>query len=214
MVVGLHIISGTYGPQFWDKPVFASIGLADKSALIPSALHIDVLQLKHLFLLVGILGLGFNIFSASINVIAARRKQKQPLAPALSGLIPFFLSSAITCTFAVLNPTIVYQTCIPFMLFIGTCLAYSVGLMITAHVTHAEFPYFTPYFLLFPMIGAIAFDHKIGPKEANIIVWLSLGTAIGVYASFIVDVISDITSHLDIWCLTIKHPQKEVKKGQ
>lgn len=208
MVVGLHTITGLYGPSFWDQAVFPTFGIHDYSYLIPSALHIEVFQLKHVFLLVGIFGLGFNILGASVNVIAARRKQGLSVFPALAGLLPFTVSSTIFGTFAYLNPNIVIESCIPFMLFIGTCLAYSVGLMITAHVTHAAFPFFTPYFLLIPMVISIIFRHKIREVESVIVVWLSLGLAIGVYGSFVVDVISDITSHLDIWCLTIKHPQK------
>ena len=44
-----------------------------------------------------------------------------------------------------------------------------------------------------------------------------LGMAIGVYGSFVIDVIVSICDYLDIWCLTIKHPYdpaKEAKKGQ
>ncbi|KFY71279.1 hypothetical protein V499_08519 [Pseudogymnoascus sp. VKM F-103] len=36
-----------------------------------------------------------------------------------------------------------------------------------------------------------------------------LGCAIGVYGSFVVDVIVTICDYLDIWCLTIKHPYTE-----
>lgn len=207
MVVCLHIVSGYYGPQVWDTAVFGALGMTDYSHLLPAWLHIKVLEMKHLFLFTGVLGLGFNIMSASMNVIAARRKRGEPLAPALAGLLPFFLSSSITFTFAYLNPTIVTEFCVPFMFFVGTCLAYSVGLIITAHVTHADFPYFTPYFLLLPMLTAILFNSKVGPTEAVSVVWMSLGLAIGIYGSFIVDVIGDITSHLDIYCLTIKHPK-------
>jgi len=44
-----------------------------------------------------------------------------------------------------------------------------------------------------------------------------LGMAIGVYGSFVIDVIVSICDYLDIWCLTIKHPYdpaKEAKKAQ
>lgn len=212
MVVCLHIISGYYGPQVWDTAVFSAFGMTDYSYLLPAWLHIKVLEMKHLFLLTGVFGLGFNILSASMNVIAARRQKGLPLAPALAGLVPFFLSSSVTFTFAYLNPVIVKEFCVPFMFFVGTCLAYSVGLIITAHVTHAEFPYFTPYFLLLPMLAAIFLNDKVGPTEAVSVVWMSLGLAVGIYGSFIVDVIGDITSHLDIYCLTIKHPQNMEKK--
>jgi len=36
-----------------------------------------------------------------------------------------------------------------------------------------------------------------------------LGMAVGVYGSFVVDVIVTICDYLDIWCLTIKHPYVE-----
>lgn len=214
MVVGLHTLSGIYGPEIWDTPVFATLELSDYSYLLPSFLHIKILEYKHLFLFTGVFGLGFNILSASMNVIASRRQQGCPLTPALLGLLPFFVSSFISYTFAYLNPTIVYEYCIPFMFYVGTCLAYSVGLIITAHVTHAEFPYFTPYFLLLPITAAIIFNSKVGHTEAVSILWLSLGLAIGVYGSFIVDVITEITGYLDIWCLTIKHPKKVEEKSR
>lgn len=44
-----------------------------------------------------------------------------------------------------------------------------------------------------------------------------LGLAVGVYGSFVVDVIVTICDYLDIWCLTIKHPwtpETEEKDGK
>ncbi|ORY74615.1 peptidase C65 Otubain-domain-containing protein [Protomyces lactucae-debilis] len=207
LVVGLHTITALYGPTFWDQRVVDKLGVASFSLVkhLPSFLR-DA-ELKHVFLYFGGIALIANIFGSSVNVIAARRKNNLPLAPALSGLIPFFLSSGITMLFAWLNPTVVTEQCVPFLFFLGILFAYSVGLMITAHITHAPFPYFTPYFLLFPMLAGIAFNHKIGAMEARDIVWLSLGLSLGIHGSFVVDVIKEITQHLDIWCLAIKHPQ-------
>jgi ethanolaminephosphotransferase len=39
-------------------------------------------------------------------------------------------------------------------------------------------------------------------------VFCCLGLAVGVYGSFVFDVITTICDYLDIWCLTIKHPWK------
>ena len=39
--------------------------------------------------------------------------------------------------------------------------------------------------------------------------FLCLGLSIGVYGSFVIDVILAICDYLDIWCLTIKHPYVE-----
>ena len=44
-------------------------------------------------------------------------------------------------------------------------------------------------------------------------VFLMLGLALGVYGSFVHDVITTICDYLDIWCLTIKHPYVEGKQN-
>jgi ethanolaminephosphotransferase len=209
LVVILHTITGLYGPTFWDQLVVDKLGISGFSIIQHLPNFVKNAELKHAFLYFGLISLVANIFGSSVNVIAARRKNKLPLAPALSGLIPFFLSTIITTAFAYFNPTVVTEQCVPFLLFLGVMFAYSVGLIITAHVTHAPFPYFTPYFLLFPMLAGLLFNHKVGSIEARDIVWLSLGLSIGVHGSFVVDVIKEITGHLDIWCLTIKHPQEK-----
>jgi ethanolaminephosphotransferase len=41
-----------------------------------------------------------------------------------------------------------------------------------------------------------------------------LGFAVGVYASFVVDVIVNICDYLDIWCLTIKYLGEEKGNGK
>ena len=43
--------------------------------------------------------------------------------------------------------------------------------------------------------------------------FLCLGLTVGVYGSFVVDVITSITDYLDIYCLTIKHPYVEPRDG-
>ena len=40
-------------------------------------------------------------------------------------------------------------------------------------------------------------------------VFLAVGLGVGVYGSFIYDIITTICDYLDIWCLTIKHPYVE-----
>ena len=37
-----------------------------------------------------------------------------------------------------------------------------------------------------------------------------LGLGIGVYGSFVYDIITTICDYMDIWCLMIKHPYSEV----
>ena len=45
-------------------------------------------------------------------------------------------------------------------------------------------------------------------------VFCSLGLSLGVYGSFVVDVIVAICDYLDIWCLTIKHPWDESQESK
>ena len=45
-------------------------------------------------------------------------------------------------------------------------------------------------------------------------VFSCLGLAVGVYGSFVVDVIFAICDYLDIWCLTIKYPYDPAEEGK
>lgn len=118
-----------------------------------------------------------------------------------------------------LQPIILEQHIIPFVFYVGLINAYSVGQMIVAHLTKAPFPY--QNILMLPLLFAIV--DSMGPALKNNVgfgwpsslgddvyqvafLFMSLGIAIGVYGSFVVDVIVAICDYLDIWCLTIKHP--------
>jgi ethanolaminephosphotransferase len=91
--------------------------------------------------------------------------------------------------------------------------------MITAHLTKSRFPYYNV--LILPLLFGII--DSIGPVLYKYLgfgwpsalgydvyqvsyMFACLGLAIGVYGSFVVDVIVAICDYLDIWCLTIKHP--------
>jgi ethanolaminephosphotransferase len=118
-----------------------------------------------------------------------------------------------------LRPEILHDHLLPFVFFIGVSFAYQVGLIITAHVTKSPFPYFN--ILLIPIVAGML--DALGPflKERLGLGWPSvlgggfytveyvlacLGLSIGVYGSFVADVITTICDYMDIWCLTIKHP--------
>lgn len=107
------------------------------------------------------------------------------------------------------------------MLYVGLINAYSVSQIITAHLTRTKFPY--QNVLILPLIFGVG--DSLGPwlikhygfgwpsaldvnYEVKFVVFC-LGLAVGVYGSFIVDVIVTICDYLDIWCLTIKHPYVE-----
>jgi len=91
--------------------------------------------------------------------------------------------------------------------------------MITAHLTKSDFPY--ENVMTWPLLFATA--DSLGPYlQENVgfgwpsalgdgvyqiaFVFTILGFAVGIYGSFVVDVIVTICDYLDIWCLVIKHP--------
>lgn len=168
--------------------------------------------------------------NSSQNVICARRSKGLSIFPALAGLAPFFATSLAIPIWCYLRPEILEEHILPFIFFIGASFAYQVGLVIVAHLTKSPYPYFN--ILLLPILVGIL--DSMGPLlqerfGKDVFGWPSvlgsgpymiayvfgcLGLSIGVYGSFVVDVITNICEFLDIWCLTIKHPwdQKEEKQ--
>ena len=114
---------------------------------------------------------------------------------------------------------ILHHHLLPFIFYVGLVNAYSVGQIITAHLTKAHFPYQNVLMLplLFGILDSfgpwlqshigIGWPSSLGEDVYQVsFVFMSLGIAIGIYGSFVVDVIVAICDYLDIWCLTIKHP--------
>jgi ethanolaminephosphotransferase len=165
--------------------------------------------------------------SSAINVIRVRRSRGDRSRGALLGLIPFFVTWTLVPAYLYLNPEILYQHLVPFVFFAGLVNAYSVGQMITAHLVKLPFPYGNVLVLplaygVFDSLGPFLQEHvgfgwpsALGGGVYQVAyVFCMLGCAIGVYGSFVVDVIVTICDYLDIWCLTIKHPYVEVKENE
>jgi ethanolaminephosphotransferase len=167
-----------------------------------------------------------NIPISAQNVQKARHERGQRARKALLGLLPYFGVWALIPIYLALNPLILHQHLVPFLFFIGIINAYSVGQMIVAHLTKSRFPYYNV--LTLPLIFGVL--DSIGPILQNKLgfgwpsalghdvyqvsfMFSSLGLAIGVYGSFVVDVIYTICDYLDIWCLRIKHPYVPEENG-
>ncbi|KAK3068027.1 Phosphotransferase, partial [Teratosphaeriaceae sp. CCFEE 6253] len=116
-------------------------------------------------------------------------------------------------------PNILHNHLVPFVFYAGIVNAYSVGQMITAHLTKAEFPY--QNVVVLPMAYGVldslgpVLQQRIGLGWPSALgdgvfqvafLFMCLGWAVGVHASFVVDVIVTICDYLDIYCLTIKYP--------
>ncbi len=148
------------------------------------------------------------------------KRSSKEVSP-VDGLAPFVATWALVAAYLVLQPGILHGHLVPFALFVGLVNAYAVGRIITAHLVHLDFPYANV--LTLPLAAAVL--DSLGPwlrrATGGTAGWPSalgddvyqvaamfcmLGVAIGVYGSFVVDVIVTICDYLDIWCLTIKHP--------
>lgn len=216
ILVFVYTLTGLLGgAHVWQQSMLRSLGIPESLGIPPAIYNMSFTEW---YMVQGTVVLVFNTVESSLNVIRARRARGDGARGALIGLIPFFSVWALVITYLKLNPDILHNHLVPFALFVGLINAYSVGQMITAHLLKQPFPY---YNILGVLLAYGVFD-SMGPILAETIgfgwpsalgsdtyqvayVFCMLGTALGVYGSFVVDVIVTICDYLDIWCLTIKH---------
>ncbi|KAG0073368.1 hypothetical protein BGZ89_004207 [Linnemannia elongata] len=209
MIVILYLITGFFGTGIWLHTVRSYLGLSpDVLPMIPD------MQLNHFFVAFGTIGLIGNILTGFQHVIKARKDKNLPVAPALIGVLPYVGSSLVAFFWLNASPDIVSEHLVPWILYIGLSFGYTVGLMITAHVTHQPFPLFNISFLPL-MFGAFnanlpafGFERLFGSHMENIYLWSCLAFSAAAYAHFAINVVNDLCDYFDIWCFTIKHPKK------
>jgi ethanolaminephosphotransferase len=205
------------GGSYWQQPMLPSLGL-QKNALIPESLYQK--PWAEWYIIYGAVVLVFNTLSSVRNVIKIRRSRGQNPFKPLLGLLPVLVAWTLIPIYLTLQPIILHHHLIPFILFAGVINAYSVGRMIVAHLVKAKFPY--KNILLVPLAWGVV--DSLGPKIGLwpsalgdgiyqvAFVFMCLGLALGVYGSFVHDVITTICDYLDIFCLRIKHPWSEKKQ--
>ncbi|KAH8802821.1 sn-1,2-diacylglycerol cholinephosphotransferase-like protein [Xylogone sp. PMI_703] len=215
------------GASFWQQSMFRTLGIPHL-AIIPDFLY--EMPFNEWYMVQGGVVLVYNTISSSINVIRARRARGDRSRGALLGLAPFFVIWTFIVAYLYLQPIILYQHLVPFVFFTGLVNAYSVGQIITAHLVKLDFPYYNVLALplmygVVDSLGPVLQQHlgfgwpsALGSDTYQVAFSFSmLGIAIGVYGSFVVDVIVTMCDYLDIWCLTIKHPydpELEAKKAE
>jgi len=108
--------------------------------------------------------------------------------------MPLVTMWMLVVSYLYLQPTILHDHLVPFVLFVGIANSYSVGQMILAHLVKTDFP--MSNILLVPL--AIGVFDSLGPYLGLwpsalgdgvyqvAFVFLLLGLAIGVYGSFVV----------------------------
>jgi len=213
MITIYYFVTAFKGPEFWSQTIFDLIPI-DPPFFFPKILA--DLPLNYHFLVFSAISLGANIIQSSLNVINARRKSNQPIAPALLGLSPFFVVSAVAYTFLTHHEEIVHQHLLPTMLYLGIVFAYTVGTIIIGHVAKKDFPYWNILFL--PLFLGLA-DVYITPhfREEPYIsgeyvlgtVLMAFGLSLGVYGGFVIDCIFTMCDYLDMNCLTVKKKDKD-----
>ena len=224
LLVAVFALTGYLGGgSFWQQAVLPTLGVRQR-CIIPDALY--NLSFSQCYLIQGAVVLVFNTTESALNVIRARRARGDRSRGALKGLLPFFATWTLMVSYLILQPHVLYSHLVPFALFAGFVNAYSVGQIITAHLVQLPFPYWNvmvvplawgvsdalgPYLLEYTGIG---WPSALGYGVYTVAyVFLMLGLAVGVYGSFVVDVIVTICDYLDIWCLTIKRPFVEGRDG-
>lgn len=220
ILVGVYALTGFLGgAHIWQQSMLRTLGVPQSLGIPP---RVYDLSFTDWYMVQGAVVLVLNTVESSLNVIRARRARGDRSRGALLGLVPFFGMWVLVVTYLVFNEDILHNHLVPFVLFAGLVNAYSVGQMITAHLTKMRFPYWNV--LALPLaFGALdamgpfvqqrygfGWPSSIGDGEYQVgFVFLMFGAALGVYGSFAVDVIVTICDYLDIWCLTIKHPYDE-----
>jgi ethanolaminephosphotransferase len=222
ILVSVYALTGFLGGgHVWQNSILETLHVSRD--LVPDFIY--NLSFTDIYLLQGGVVLVLNTIQSAQNVIKARRARGDKSRGALLGLVPFGVTWTLIVMYLSLQPNILHNHLIPFVLFAGLINAYSVGQMITAHLVLLDFPYYNV--LVLPLAYGV-FD-SLGPflQYETSVKWLGwpsalgangyqvsymfcmLGAAVGVYGSFVVDVIVTICDYLDIWCLTIKHPYVE-----
>lgn len=223
ILVGVYALTGYKGgASFWQQGMLAVVGIPQEilGLTIPEGVY--NMNFTEWYMVQGTVVLVCNTVESARNVIRARRAKGDKSRYALVGLGPFFAAWGLIVAYLWLQPGILRGHLVPFALFAGLVNAYSVGQMITAHLVKLDFPYWNvmviplgfgvvdslgPLLLKHSPIPGLGWPSALGDGVYQVAyMFCMLGMAVGVYGSFVVDVIVTICDYLDIWCLTIKHP--------
>ncbi len=232
----VYALTGFFGgASFWNQGMLQAVGVP---RTLPGGLAVPAflydLSFTEWYMVQGAVVLVYNTVESARNVIRARRARGDKSRHALVGLGPFFATWGFIVAYLALQPTILRNHLVPFAVFAGMVNAYSVGQMITAHLVKLPFPYWNvmviplacgvidslgPLLLRYGPVPGLGWPSALGDGVYQVaFMFCMLGMAVGVYGSFVVDVIVTICDYLDIWCLTIKHPwvegQEEAAAGQ
>jgi len=205
-IIVVFLFTALKGPNFWHRSVLSCFGVSrDTWSSGLSAAFYD-LAWTDWYMIYGGLVLFFCTYTSILNVLSARTLRAEPAASPLKGLLPFAFTWTLIPIYLLLHPTILRTHLIPFVFYAGLTNAYAVGQIIIGHLTQSSFPMHN--ILNTPLIVAIV--DGLGTRIGLWSGWLQgeyevsylfacLGLAVGVYGSFVVEVIVSICDYLDIW---------------
>lgn len=195
------LITYKYGQDFWDTP------LGSLTSLAP---FLNDLLLKTLFLYSGI-GLVFVSLLMSWGNI--KEEQKMKFTIQWSKFLIFFIS-IVSCAY--FHPDIMGDYSIYYILMTGFSFAHIVASIIVAHLTKTNLPGF-PMSAWFIIISSgcsaiakfLSYDLNLSSlPHLNVFAGFVCASTILLYLRFVISVIQDICSALNINCLTIKRKPK------
>ncbi|KAH7886398.1 CDP-alcohol phosphatidyltransferase-domain-containing protein [Phlebopus sp. FC_14] len=220
MIVFIYIISGIFGPSFWDQRILTFTRLEripEVAAAVPN------IGLNEAFMVFGAFALAFNIISSYRNVHKAMKAAGKSSFKPLFYLLPFVVSAVLQVLW-LLNPSFHDSTIIksplflPFLCAWGLQFAHQVGRIILSHVTSIPFPWWNVMWA-WNVIGVL--DAHLpqlinrppiiqsSPKRTAIFIYVTLAVSFITYARFCALVIKDITEYLGIACFTVRKKDAE-----
>lgn len=212
MMCAAYILTGIFGQQIWSIKLLE----LDLSSIGYSSNY--VVDTKSVIVVLGLGSLYFNISSAMKNVnkkyitenSGDAKQAKSATTEAYKGLLPFFGYYASIILLIYVYPEFATEFGFPLVISIGCSVAFSVGRIILAHLTLQAFP-FVHYPMLMPaaqlflskfLLSIYGFNYH---TVLSAVSWLGFGVTLGIHSLFITEIISEITSYLDIYALSIKH---------
>ena len=120
------------GASYWQQPMLPHLGVP-KVGLIPDGLYQQSWAEWYIFY--GGVVLFYNTFSSVQNVMkAVKERGEDPYRP-LVGLLPIAVTWTLIPAYLALNPVILHNHLVPFVIFAGIVNAYSVGPVSYTHLT-------------------------------------------------------------------------------
>lgn len=224
MICIIYLITGfsSSGSQFWDRGIL-SVSKLEQFPWVAKNLKDWNLPLNDAFLAFGAFALFANILASYSNVAKARKSRKQSVITPITGLFPLIvLLSCFALWTTGGNARVMSdgQAFVTLYLAFGLMFAYSVGLLIVAHVTKAPFPYFKNVALGWAILGTMD-ANMVEPIIQNslhgtrLATYSLLGLSLALYGHFVTDVIRSITKETGKPCFWVPEQVKpEVKARQ